>query len=130
MIKEKQMKSRAASVLETTVLRFFLLIALFGTAATYSGGSQQSGQAASAEASPKAFATPKQASEALIHATEGFDLPALREILGPDGEDLVSSEDAVQDKNAAAAFAEKAREKNDDHSGSQRFQARHPIRGQ
>ena len=34
MTNEKQMKSKAASVLETTVLRFFLLIALFGTAAT------------------------------------------------------------------------------------------------
>jgi len=113
MMNENQMKSKAASVLETTVLRFFLLIALFGTAATLSGGAQQSGQTASAQASPKAFATPKQASEALIHATEGFDQPALNEILGPDGEDLVSSEDPVRDKNAAAAFAEKAREKNE-----------------
>jgi hypothetical protein len=109
MINEQQMKSKAASVLETTILRFFLLIALFGTAATYSGGAQQSGHAAS----PKAFATPKQASDALIQATEGFDQPALREILGPDGEDLVSSEDPVRDKNAAAAFADKAREKNE-----------------
>jgi len=113
MMNEKQLKSKAASVLETTVPRFFLLIALFGTAATFSGEAQQSGQAASAQASPKAFATPKQASEALIHATEGFDQPALNEILGPDGEDLVSSDDPVRDKNAAAAFAEKAREKNE-----------------
>ena len=36
----------------------------------------------------------------------------LKEILGPDGEDLVSSEDPVRDKNIAAAFATKAREKN------------------
>jgi hypothetical protein len=113
MMNERQVKSKAASVLETTVLRFFLLVALFGTAATFSGEAQQSGQTAAAQASPKAFATPKQASEALIHATEGFDQPALNEILGPDGEDLVSSEDPVRDKNAAAAFAEKAREKNE-----------------
>ena len=38
-------------------------------------------------------------------------MPALKEILGADGEDLVSSEDPVQDKNRAAAFAAKAREK-------------------
>ena len=60
----------------------------------------------------KTFATPQQASEALIQATETFDLPALKEILGPAGEDLVSSEDPVQDKNIAAAFATKAQEKN------------------
>ena len=42
----------------------------------------------------------------------GFDVPALLKILGPDGEDLVSSEDPVRDKNAAVAFAAKAREKN------------------
>jgi hypothetical protein len=61
----------------------------------------------------KAFATPKEAVEALIQATENFDVPALKEILGPDGEDLVSSEDPVQDKNNAIAFAVRAREKND-----------------
>ena len=59
----------------------------------------------------KLFATPKEAANALIKAAESFDLPALKEILGKDGEDLVSSEDTVQDKNRAAAFAAKAREK-------------------
>lgn len=61
----------------------------------------------------KSFATPKEASEALINAAEKFDVPALKEILGPDGEDLVSSEDPVQDKNNAASFAARAREKNE-----------------
>ena len=37
----------------------------------------------------KKFDTPEQASEALIAAAESFDLPALKEILGPDGVDLV-----------------------------------------
>jgi len=36
---------------------------------------------------------------------------ALKEILGPGSEDIVSSEDAVQDKNKAMKFAEKAKEK-------------------
>ena len=35
----------------------------------------------------------------------------LGEILGPDGEDIVVSEDPVQDKNRAAEFAAKAKEK-------------------
>ena len=66
---------------------------------------------ATPQGTQKEFATPKAAADALIQAAENFDLPALKEILGADGEDLVSSEDPVQDKNRAAAFAAKAREK-------------------
>jgi hypothetical protein len=114
MIKENYVKSRAAMVLEAKILRFFMLIALFYTAVAFSKAAQQSRQHASppSQATQKAFATPKQASEALIRAAETFDLPELKEILGPDGEDLVASEDPVQDKNIAAAFASKAHEKN------------------
>ena len=72
----------------------------------------QTTQQAKRESTPgqgqKTFATPKEAAEALIKATASFDLPELKEILGPDEESLVSSEDPVQDKNRAAAFAEKA----------------------
>ena len=58
------------------------------------------------------FATPKEAAEALIQAAANYDLPTLTKILGPDGEDLVSTKDPVQDKNSATSFAAKAREKN------------------
>jgi hypothetical protein len=60
-------------------------------------------------AKQRAFHTPEEAAEALILAAERFDLPALREILGPDGVDLVVTEDTVQDRNQAAAFAAQAR---------------------
>lgn len=60
----------------------------------------------------KPFATPQEAAEALIKAARDFNLPALKEILGPHAEDLVSTEDAVQDKHRAINFAEKADEKN------------------
>jgi DUF2950 family protein len=59
----------------------------------------------------KTFDTPEQAGEALISAAEKFDVAALKEILGPDGMDLVVTEDPVQDKNQSAAFAAHAREK-------------------
>jgi hypothetical protein len=59
----------------------------------------------------KTFATPDEAAQALIAAAESFDVAALKEILGPDGIDLVFTEDAVQDRNQAAAFAEAARQK-------------------
>jgi Protein of unknown function (DUF2950) len=59
----------------------------------------------------KMFATPEEASAAFIEATKTFDVSALNEILGPEGKDLVSSEDSVRDKNIAASFYAKAQQK-------------------
>ena len=67
--------------------------------------------AAKAVVQQRTFATPEEASDALILAAEQFDVPALKEILGPDGVDLVVTEDPVQDRNQAAAFAAQARVK-------------------
>src|SRR4029077_238730 len=67
--------------------------------------------APASELAQKQFDTPKQAADALIQVASNFDVAAAKEILGPDGEDIVSSEDPVQDKNRAAAFAAKAKEK-------------------
>jgi hypothetical protein len=67
--------------------------------------------AAASETKGKQFDTPKQAAEALAKAAESFDTGALKEILGPDSEDIIASEDPVQDKNRAAEFAAKAKEK-------------------
>jgi hypothetical protein len=61
----------------------------------------------------KSFATPDEAASALIAASENYDVPALLEILGPDGKDLVTSADPVQEKNQAAAFAALARQKHE-----------------
>src|SRR5213596_2722713 len=59
----------------------------------------------------KQFDTPKQAADALVQVAANFDVAAAKEILGPDSEDIVASEDPVQDKNRAAEFAAKAKEK-------------------
>jgi len=68
--------------------------------------------AASAPSSgQKQFDTPKQAADALVQVAANFDVAAAKEILGPDSEDIVASEDPVQDKNRAEAFAAKAKEK-------------------
>jgi len=67
--------------------------------------------AAASSIQQKAFKTPEAAVEALIAAAESFDVPALTEILGPDGVDLVVSEDEVSDRNIAAGFAGQARTK-------------------
>ena len=66
----------------------------------------------SQSAAEKTFSTPKEAADALIRASSDYDVPALVAILGPDGRDLVASQDTVQDKSRAAAFVAKAREKN------------------
>jgi hypothetical protein len=59
----------------------------------------------------KQFDSADQAADALIQAAGSWDVAQLKEILGPDSDDIVSSEDPVMDKNRAAAFANKAKEK-------------------
>ena len=59
----------------------------------------------------KQFDTAKQAADALIQVATNLDVAAAKEILGPDGEDIISSEDPVMDKKRATAFADKAKEK-------------------
>ncbi len=61
----------------------------------------------------RTFDTPREAADALIAAAANFDIPALKELLGPAGEDLVVTEDPVQDRNQGAAFAALAREKSE-----------------
>jgi hypothetical protein len=67
---------------------------------------------ATSQPKQKEFDSPKQAADALIQVAANFDVAAAKEILGPDSDDIVSSEDPVMDKNRAQAFAAKAKEKN------------------
>jgi hypothetical protein len=109
----KYMKTKAWNVREWRILWGFLAIAL--VAASILSRAKETGQTSPASpqtGAQRAFASPNDAAQALIKAAGSFDLPALKDILGPDGKDLVSSEDSVQDKNRATAFAEKASEKN------------------
>lgn len=69
--------------------------------------------AAPAAAKQRTFDTPKEAADALIAAAAVNDVPALKAILGPDGADLVATDDPVQDKNRAEAFVAAARKKSD-----------------
>jgi hypothetical protein len=62
-------------------------------------------------AAQKTFATAREAAEALVSASESFDASTMKAILGPDGEDLVVTGEPVKDRDAATAFAAKAREK-------------------
>jgi hypothetical protein len=67
--------------------------------------------ASAAAPKQRTFATPEEAGAALIAAAESFDVAALLEIFGPEGVDLVVTQDPVLDRNQSAAFAAAAREK-------------------
>jgi len=58
----------------------------------------------------QAFPTAEAAASALIHAASNFDEPAITAIFGPDGKDLVTTDDPVRDKSYALAFASLAQE--------------------
>jgi hypothetical protein len=57
----------------------------------------------------KTFPSPEAAADALIAAASTFDVEALKSILGPDGIDLVITQDPVMDKKNAADFAAQAK---------------------
>jgi Protein of unknown function (DUF2950) len=114
MIKEKLIMSIPANRHSLAIFRVLLPAVLLCIPAAHSQAQKSENKTTTAsQPAQKSFATPKEAAEALIQATGNFDVAALKEILGPDGEDLVSSEDPVQDKNNAIGFATRAREKND-----------------
>ena len=104
------MRSKTQNIGAWRIARPVLTAAIVCASGRLSYAAPQSKQKA-AQPAQKAFATPEQAAQALIQAAENYDVPALLEILGPDGQDLVASEDPVEDKNRAAAFAALAREK-------------------
>jgi len=88
----------------------FLVLASQGAPEKKKAAAKQEAQG-TPQPGQKEFETPKQAADALIQVAANFDVAAAKEILGPDGDDIISSQDPVQDKNRATAFANKAKEK-------------------
>src|SRR5437762_11150427 len=109
-----QMKSKANIM---TSSKFFVIACAIVNCAflvlASQGGPEQKQESTAAASQPKQkeFDTPKQAADALIQVAGNFDVAAAKEILGPDSEDIIASEDPVMDKNRALAFAAKAKEK-------------------
>jgi hypothetical protein len=99
------MRSRTPNVFSRKILTALAVSAICCTLAVCLYAAPQAKQPGH-----KGFASPEEAAQALIRAAEGYDLPALLEILGPDGKDLVASDDPVADKNRAVAFAQLGRE--------------------
>ena len=113
MEKEKPMKSQnmdshaGNARNRLSLINFACAFALIFASSAFS----QSKAPAVTTPAQKTFDTPEGAAAAFIEATKTFDVPALNEILGPEGEDLVSSEDPVRDKSIAASFNAKAQQK-------------------
>lgn len=114
MIKEKRMTKRII-LIACCVFVVSSVFVISASKAELRHSGRETNKAAegtgTSQSSQKAFGTPKEAADALVHAAAIFDVSALKEILGPGSEDLVSSGDSVQDKNRAAEFVTKAREK-------------------
>ncbi len=108
------MGSQLSNIKLRTVLLGLLLMMLFCSSAVWAQEQVKHSPAkASAPEKQKTFATPQLAADALIKAAESYDVPALLEIFGPEGKDIVESADPVRDKSRAEEFAERAHEKTD-----------------
>jgi hypothetical protein len=108
------MKIRETNVVLNALFVAATIVTCGATATLSEAQTQQSPEPSAASApvpSGQAFATPKEAADALIQAASNFDVPALLKILGKGGEAIVASKDTTQDKNRALAFAAKAKEK-------------------
>ena len=104
MVEDKHMRSNTLCIVTA---KAFLAVAL--TMLVHAA--PQSKTTSSAASAQRSFATPQLAVDALVQAAAGYDVPSLIDILGPDGGDLVASTDSVRDRNAAAEFASRTREK-------------------
>jgi hypothetical protein len=112
MNKEKAMSARSKNAVPYASLLAALVLALCFLVTLHAEPLSEPGRPASPQNAQTGFATPQAAAAALIKAAADDDLQALTAMFGQDGEDLVSTADHVQDKNYAAAFAERAQKKN------------------
>ena len=82
-------------------------------------------QTSAATAKARTFSTPQEAADALIAAAENYDVAALQEILGPDSQDIIRTDEPARDRQVANEFATRAREKKyvsiDPKSGARAF---------
>jgi hypothetical protein len=111
-MEEDPMKRKLNITNSSKILASAILMSGFVALALHSALAAKTDAPATPQVKQKEFDTPKQAVDSLVQAAESFDVPVLKEILGPDSTDLVSSEDPVGDKSRAVAFAAMAKEKN------------------
>jgi hypothetical protein len=113
MSEGKQMNAKSAIINRPRILLPALALLVCAVGGILQAGAQQAAKSAAATPPPqqKSFDTAKQAADALIAAARDYDVPSLKEIFGPHGEDFIPTADPIAAKNGAAAFAAEASEK-------------------
>ena len=106
------MKSALPNINLRAFLLSLLVVAFACAAATAQVKAPPMRSSSAAPAKQKTFATPELAAQALIKAAKSNDVPALLQLFGPEGKDLVTSADPVRDKERIEDFVAKANEKN------------------
>ena len=105
------MKVKANNQFTSMILLPACVIGLSCVLASAAHAAPQTQTANPSPVKQKKFATAKAAADALIQAAEQFDVALLHQIIGPGGEGLIETADKVQDKERAATFVAKAKEK-------------------
>jgi hypothetical protein len=88
----------------------FICLAAAGLFAAPQTATKKAPAVATAQGATR-FDSPQQAVDALLAAAQQFDVVALEQIFGPDGQDIVFSGEVVRDRTRATEFAGKASEK-------------------
>jgi hypothetical protein len=113
VMRRKQMKSKTNTMTSSklSVIAYAIINCALLVLTSHAAQEPKQDAAAAPQLKQKEFDTAKQAADALIQVAANLDVAAAKEILGPDGEDIISSEDPVMDKQRATEFANKAKEK-------------------
>jgi hypothetical protein len=106
------MKAKSHILTSMKLITSTIFVSSFMTLALQAEPAAKPEAATTPQAKQLAFDTPQLAVDRLLQAAEACDVPALKEILGPDSEDLISSEDPVKDKQRLTEFVSLAKEKN------------------
>jgi hypothetical protein len=111
------MNSILANLKCSRQLSIFCVVACLCVSATFLSSAERTAARtvrrtpATSSAGAKLFDTPQQAADALVNAADNFNVAALTEIFGPEGDDVVFTGEFAQDRKRAADFAAEAREK-------------------
>jgi len=100
---EQAMNSKASRENRRRNLRGAVLGALLALGVVLAAGPGQATEA-------KVYPTPEAAAQALVDAVKSGNQQAILDVLGSDAQDIVSSGDPVQDKEAAEKFATSAKQ--------------------
>ncbi len=101
------------------LVKTFLIVFAVTLSGVLQAAPEEKKDTTASQSKGKEFNTPKEAADSLIQAAESFDVAAIKEILGTGSDDIVTTEDAVADKNRAIAFVAKAKEKTEVGARSQ-----------